>query len=103
MRAAEAGMHLVAIQLQAHIDRAHVIRAQPDVGVADLLVGQPAQPRADGLVEAIITEHRLRRRLAVEDRVASSECGLQVLHRGVGRGVQQGRRGALADQGRPVW
>jgi hypothetical protein len=87
-------MHLVAVQLQAHVDRAHVVRAQADVGVADLLVGQPAQARADGLVEAIVTQHGLRRRFAIEDRVAGGERGLQVLHGGAGRAaaVRRGRR-----------
>ena len=51
MGAGEAGVDAVAIQLQAYFHRTQVVRGHADVGVADLLFGQPADAGADGFVE----------------------------------------------------
>ncbi|QNG70647.1 hypothetical protein NIPOLPBK_03888 [Stenotrophomonas maltophilia] len=69
------------------------------MGVADFLVGQPAQACANGLVEAVVTQHGLGRGFAVEDRVAGGERRLQVLYGGPRRCMQQWCTGAVANGG----
>ena len=75
--AGEVGADAVAIQLQADLDRPQLLRCDADMGMADLLPGQPLHVGADVVGEAF---------------------ALQLRHRSVGRRRQRnrGRAGGIA-------
>jgi len=54
--AGEMGVELVAVEFQAHFERAQVLRGQLDVGVADFVLGQPVDVRAEGVGKIVGVE-----------------------------------------------
>ena len=89
--AGEVGMHAVTVQAQADLDRAQVVRGDLDVGVADLLVGHPADGIADVLVEVATLQIGGRSRHRV-DRFGAGQAERRVGRANACQQVAGGRR-----------